>query len=93
MDGIGSGLFGNLDNLLADEITLRGGGLADMISFVRHTHMQRATIGIRKDRYASNAEVAAGADDADGDFASVGNQYLSNHRSINSRRKINNPGR
>ena len=58
-----------------------------MIGFIRHTHMQRAAIGIREDRHAANAEMTAGADYANGDFAPIGYQYLSNHRSIKSRQE------
>ena len=57
-------------------------------------HVQRAGIGIRVHRDGLDAQLAAGADDADGDLAAVGDQDLrdqASHRGFRFSRKARSP--
>ena len=79
MNGLGPGCLASLDNPVGDEITLGGGGRADMDRFVSHLDMHGVAIGVRIDRYRGNAHLACRLDDATGDLATIGDQYLVEH--------------
>ena len=69
---------GNLDDLIAAQVRIRamGPGRADRL----HRHSARAAPGgrLRNKRHGLHAQLAAGADDAHGDLAAVGDQTLLN---------------
>ncbi|MNT40306.1 hypothetical protein D3C72_1766130 [compost metagenome] len=52
------------------------------IGLVGHARVQRVEIGVRIDGYGFHAVVGAGTDDADGDFATVGNQDFLHGRRV-----------
>ena len=62
------------------QITLGAGGRADADRFVRQLHVQRIDIRLRVNRERADAEFLAGADDAERDFAAVGDQDFFEHR-------------
>ena len=53
--------------------------LADVIGLVGLLHMEGVTIGIGIDGDRLDAQFGAGAHDADGDLAPVGDQYFLKH--------------
>ncbi len=79
MNGFGPGLPGGGDNRGDVEITLIRRRGSKTISFVRLPHMQRLRINCRENRNGRNSHIAAGTNDADSDFASVGNQDFTKH--------------
>ncbi len=55
--------------------------LADVVRLVGLLHVQGVAVGVGVDGDRLDAQLGAGADDAHGDFATVGDQDLSNHGS------------
>ena len=76
MHGIGAGAFGDADQLFDVEIGFRRAAAGETIGLVGQVHEQRIHIRIGINRNRGDAVVAAGADDADGDFATIGNQHF-----------------
>ncbi len=76
MHGIRTGPAGNLDELLDVEIGLCRTTAAQPISLIREPDEQRIQIRVGIDRDGLEPVVAAGADDAHGDFAAIGNQHF-----------------
>lgn len=79
MDGLGPQLAGRGNYRLDAQITPGRGSRADGVSRVGQTHVQRARVGLREDRDRADPQFTAGADNADGDFAAVGNQDAGEH--------------
>jgi hypothetical protein len=79
VDGLRAGLLRRGDDLVDDEIGLRGGRRADEDGFVGHIDGEAIGVGFGIDDRRLDAEAARGADDADGDFAAVGNQDFVEH--------------
>ena len=79
MHGLGAGLAAGLDDVVDEEIGLRGGRRADGNGLVRHLHMQGVAVGFRIDRDRLDAELARGLDDPAGDLAAVGDQDFLEH--------------
>jgi hypothetical protein len=52
----------------------------DADGFVRELHVERVHIGLRINRETANAQLLAGADDAESDFATVGDEDLFKHQ-------------
>src|SRR3546814_15800 len=76
MHRLGAGLLAGRDDLLDDQVALGGSRRADMHGLVGHAHVQGTIVGIGIDRHRPDAKLAAGLDDAAGDFAAIGNQDL-----------------
>ena len=76
MHGIGAGTLGDADQLFDVEIGFRRPAAGKPIGLVGQLDEQRVYVGIGIDCNRANAVVAAGADDADGDFATIGNQHF-----------------
>jgi hypothetical protein len=74
MHGVGTGRARRLDDPVAEEVALRGRGAADRQRAVRERHVQGCRIGFRMHGDRLEAEAAAGAQDAAGDLAAVGDQ-------------------
>ncbi len=81
MDGLGPVLPGRFENPVHAQIAVGRRRRSDVLGFVGHANMQRAAIGIREDRDAANLHFAQRADDAHGDFATVGDQNPTEHAS------------
>src|SRR5690606_32825016 len=79
MNGLGPCRLARFDDLVRDQVGFRRGRGPDMHRLVRHAHEGRTRIGIRIDRNGLDAHAARGLDDAAGDFAAIGDQYLLEH--------------
>ena len=79
MDGFAAVLQRNLDDLVPAQVGLGGGRRPDQRGGVGQRHMQAVGVGLRIDRHRTNPHLLAGADDADGNLAAVGNQELGKH--------------
>ena len=76
MDRIGAAFFGDGNNFFLHQIRFGRGDAVQRIGLIGGPHMVGRPIGIGVNRDRCNPGVAAGARDADGDFAPVGNQYF-----------------
>ena len=74
--------LGGRDDLVGDEIALRGGRGADRHRLVGHLHRQRARVRLRVDHHRGDPHPAAGLDDPHRDLAAVGDQDLGEHRGL-----------
>ena len=86
MDGVGAQRPGGLDQPLHDQIAVARRGRADPHRRVGAADMQGARIRIGKHRHRPDAHLAAGADDAAGDLAAVGDEQSADHRVTSGRR-------
>ena len=80
MDRLGVGHLGGGDDRRHVEVALRGRRRADADRLVGELHVLRVAVGLRIDDDRLDAELAAGALDAQGDLAAVGDQDLLEHR-------------
>ncbi len=79
VDGIDIADFGGGDDAIDFKITLCAGSWADADSFVGGLDVKGVVIGFGVDGESADAEVFAGADDAEGDFAAVGDEDFVEH--------------
>ncbi len=77
MDGIGVGFAGDAENLGDRQIGLdRTQALADLIGLVGLEPVEGELVFLGKDRDGADAELVGGAEDADRDLRSVGDENL-----------------
>ena len=81
MDRVASGAFGDLDDPRGAQIALARRRGADRIRGVRGAHVQRVAIDIAVDGDRADAEIVAGANDAKGDLATIGDEDGGERRS------------
>ena len=81
MNRIGAGGFRCTDDFFNHQITLARGSRSDRVCCIGHPGMQRASIRLGIHRNCANSHVTACADDANGNFASIGDQNLFKHLS------------
>ena len=79
MDGIGTGAHSDIEESWDVHVGICGGVAGQSIGFVGHLGMQGAGIGLRVDGDGTNAQVAGGTGDTDGDLAAVSNKDCRNH--------------
>ena len=79
MNRLGARCHRRGNNVLSIQITFRRCRAADAKALVRQGHMQALCIRRRIYRHGLNAHFLAGADDANRDFATIGNQNLGKH--------------
>ena len=79
MDGVGFSLLGDLKNLVHAQVALARGRRAEQVGLVSVAHVQRAAVHVRIHGHGGNAQFAAGADDAHGDLAPVGDEDFLEH--------------
>src|SRR5271168_2539608 len=79
MDCIATGAARDIDYFFDAKITLARGRGADGIGFVGQADVERFAVDFAENRHAANAQLAAGAQDAHGDFAAIGNQDFPEH--------------
>ena len=84
MHRLGAGLLAGGDDLVDQQIGLRGGRRPDGDRLVGHFDVQRVLVGFRIDRDRLHAHLARGLDDAAGDLAAVGDQDLVEHWRLGS---------
>ncbi len=76
VNGFRAGLLACGDDLVRHEIAFGSSSRPDMHGLVGHLHMHRIAIRIGINRDRGNPHLARSFDDAAGDLATVGNQYL-----------------
>jgi len=74
VNGLRAGFARGLQNALDIQVGVARGGWADVNGFIRQAHVQRGAVSVGIDGHAGNAHLAAGADDAHGNFSPVGDQ-------------------
>jgi hypothetical protein len=79
MDGFGIHLLCRRDDGVNLQITLARRSWSNPNCFIRHTHMHTLDVSVGIDRNGANAQLATGANDANSDFASIGNQDFAKH--------------
>ena len=79
MHGLRAGRAAGLDDLVDQQIRLRGRRRADGDGLVGHLHVQAVPVGVGVDRDRLDAELARRLDDAAGDLAAVGDQDFLEH--------------
>ena len=81
MQGIAPRSDGQIHQRMRIQVALNRIG-ADMVGLVGLLDMQRMAVGVGVDCDGFNPEFGAGADNADGDFTPIGNQYLFDHGGV-----------
>ena len=76
MDGVDVGDLGGADHGGNVEVAAGALGRADADGLVGEAHVQAVAVGLRVDGDRADAQFLAGADDAQGDLAAVGDQDL-----------------
>ena len=79
MHGGGARRPRGLDDARDVEIALAYGGRPDEHRLVGAAHVGRVAVGLRVDGDGADAEATAGAEDAAGDLAAVGDQDFGEH--------------
>ncbi len=79
MNRVHVGDFGGADYGGDIEIAARALGGSDTNSFVGEAHVQAVAIGFRINRDGADSKILAGADNADGDLATIGDQNFLEH--------------
>ena len=82
MDGLRLGFLGGLDDGVGVEVGLGRGSAPDMHGAVGHLDVEGFGVGAGVDGDGADAEPVAGADDAAGDFAAVGDEDGREHRRL-----------
>ena len=83
-----AGLSHGVDDPVGQQIGFRRGGRADQNSLIGHLDGQRAGVSLGIDLDRPNTHPAAGLDNADGDFAPVGDQNLGKHSRSHRHRRM-----
>jgi hypothetical protein len=79
MDGIDVGDFGSADNAIDSQITIRAWTFTDTYSLIGQLYVHRVGVCLRIHRHRFDVQLATGSNDANCDFASVGNQDFLEH--------------
>ena len=82
MNRLGPGRLAGGDDLVRDQVALRGGRRTDVDGFVCHLHEGRAGIGIGIDRNGLDTHPAGGLDHPASNFATVGDEDFLEHRLV-----------
>ena len=80
VDGLDVGDLGGADDARDLQVALGGSGRADADGLVGQVQIRRIAVGLAEDGHDLDAQVAAGADDPQGDLAAVGDQDALEHR-------------
>jgi hypothetical protein len=79
MDGFSPAFASDFQNLGDIQVRFAGWRRAKQVGFIGFRYMQGAAINVRKDSHRSDAHFAASAHHANGDFTTIGNEYLAEH--------------
>src|SRR5271169_1194779 len=79
MDSIAARAARDVNYLLNAKIAFARSGGANGIGFVSKANVKRFAVDLAENSHAANAQLAAGAQDAHGDFAAIGNQNFPEH--------------
>src|ERR1035438_9558247 len=80
MDGVDIGDLGRAYDPVGPQVAVRAAGAADAYRLVGELHVERLDIRLGIDRERLDAELAACADDSQGDFTAVGDEDFLDHR-------------
>ncbi len=80
MHGLGAGYFGCIENRGLIEVALCWRGRADAQGLICLFYVNGISVGFGVDRHCAQTQAAAGALDAQGDFAPVGDEHAVKHR-------------
>ena len=80
--GVGAALAGDADQLVNVQIGVGGALAVQRPGFSGQARVRRVDVGVGIDGHGCHAVVGAGADDADGDFAPVGDEDFFHERQI-----------
>jgi len=72
MNGVAAGAAGGVDQLVDAEVAFARWCGADGISFVGEANVYRGAVRFAEDGDGGDAELAAGSDNSNGDFAAIG---------------------
>ena len=81
MDRLGAAAPRHVEDLVDVEVRLARRRWTDVVGVVGLAHVQRLAVHVGEDGDRLDAHLAAGANDADGDFAAVGDQNSFEHES------------
>ena len=94
MDGVGTAGGGRRENVRDVEVAAAAGGFAHAHRLVGELHMQGVAIHRAVHGHGGNAQLPAGAQDPEGDLATVGDQQLADgHPQRAGRGRTDGPGR
>ena len=79
VDAFRAGGFRRFDDFDDVEVAFRSGGRAEKVGFVGHADVEGVAVGLGVDGDGADAQTLAAADDAAGDFASVGYENFVEH--------------
>ena len=85
MDGVGAAGGGRRKNILKIEVAAVAGRIAHAHGLIGQLHVQGVAIGRAVNGHSGNAELLTGAQDSEGDFASVGDQQFADGHPQRSR--------
>ncbi len=88
MHRLGTRLLAGGDDLLDDEIALRGGRRAQQHRLIRHLDVQGVLVGFGIDRNCLDTETVRGPDDPTCDLAPIGDQNPLEHAANGPRRGL-----
>src|SRR5260370_31082430 len=80
MDRLGAGLSGGFDDARGIEVTFGGWRRSDLDGVVGLADVKRGAVGVGDDGGGLDTQLAARADDTDGDFAAVGGEDSLKHQ-------------
>ncbi len=80
VDGVGAGLGGGVEDLVEDQVRLRGGGSSESEGLVGQLDEQCVGVGLGVYGHAGQARVLRRTDHTDGDLAAVGDEDLGDVR-------------
>ena len=84
MYSIAARLLGRLDDEVATKVALGSGRRPDVVGLSAGANVQGRLIGIGVDGYRLDTHLPARPRDANGDFASISNQYLAERHPAHS---------
>src|ERR1700733_7104968 len=82
MNGVGIGYLGRADHGRNVEIAARAFGGTDADGLVGKSHVQAVAVGLRIHSHRLDAQILAGTDDTNGDFAPIGDEDFLEHVSL-----------
>jgi hypothetical protein len=81
---VAPGALRDVDELVDSQVALGREGGADVVRLVRHADVQRLAIGVAVDGDGADPHFVQGARDAHGNFASIRDENLTEHRAPHS---------
>ena len=80
VNGVGMGASSDVEYQIAAQIRFGGRREAEAVRFIGLEHVGSGAVGVGVDGDGGNAQLVAGAQDAEGDFAPVSNKDFAEHR-------------